>query len=126
MDFTNGSGFCKLYCRFHKWCCGFRKVACFWSNFEQYSVLTICPWSPKQQRRLKKKQKKMAILRVPHQFFFGQLRNPHTIQKFLVWHRKDFSIIMQFTFFYFTLRHLINISMCFFTQNAFVLTEFKP
>ena len=39
---------------FHTFCCGFRKVACFRSNFEQYSVLAICPWNRKQQRRLKK------------------------------------------------------------------------
>ena len=32
----------------------FRKVACSWSNFEQYSVLAICPWRPKQQRRSRK------------------------------------------------------------------------
>ena len=31
-----------------------RKFACFWSTFEQYSVLAICPWNPKQQRRSKK------------------------------------------------------------------------
>ena len=38
---------------FHSFCCGFRKVACFWSDFEQHSVLAICPWNPKQQRRSK-------------------------------------------------------------------------
>ena len=39
---------------FHAFCCGFHKVACFWSDFEQYSVLAICTWNPKQQRRSKK------------------------------------------------------------------------
>ena len=54
VDFTNRSEFRKFCCGFHKFSCGFRKTACFWSNFEQYSVVAICPWNPKQQRRLNK------------------------------------------------------------------------
>ena len=34
-------------------CSGFRKLACFWSDFDQYSVLAICPWNQKQQRSKK-------------------------------------------------------------------------
>ena len=47
-------------CGFHKllqiepFICGFRKVVCFWINFEQHSVLAICPWNPIEQRRSKK------------------------------------------------------------------------
>ena len=37
----------------------------FWRNFEQYSVLAVCPWNSKQQR-----SKKKARLRNPQQFFF--------------------------------------------------------
>ena len=47
-------------------CRGFRKDASFWSNFEQYSDLAICPWNPKQQRR----SKKIAMLRIPRQIQF--------------------------------------------------------
>ena len=39
---------------FHTFFCGFRNVTCFWNNFEHYSVLAICPWNLKQQRRSKK------------------------------------------------------------------------
>ena len=38
---------------FRKYGCGFPKLAYFWSNFERYSVLGICLWNPKQQRRSK-------------------------------------------------------------------------
>ena len=38
----------------HTFCCVFRKVACFSSDFEQRIVLAIRPWNPKQQRRSKK------------------------------------------------------------------------
>ena len=34
---------------FYTFCCGFRKVACFWSDFEQHGVLVNFPWNPKQQ-----------------------------------------------------------------------------
>ena len=34
--------------------CGFYKIACFRSDFEQYSVLATCPWNVKQQRKSKK------------------------------------------------------------------------
>ena len=37
-----------------KCCFGFSNYACFWSNFERYSVLAICFWNPKQQRKSKK------------------------------------------------------------------------
>ena len=47
VDSTNCSGF-------HKYCCGFRKFAYFWSNFERYDDLGICLWNPKQHRRSKK------------------------------------------------------------------------
>ena len=47
IDSTNCSGI-------RKFCCWFREVACFWSIFEHYSVLVICPWNPKQQRTSKK------------------------------------------------------------------------
>ena len=40
--------------RFHTFYFGFRKNACFWSDFEQYSVLAICPWNPKHLIRSKK------------------------------------------------------------------------
>ena len=40
--------------RFDTFCCEFRKFACFWSAFEQYSVLAIRPRNPKQQRKSKK------------------------------------------------------------------------
>ena len=51
---------------FHSFCCGFRKVACFWSDFEQHSVLAICPWNPKKQRRFKK----ITMLWIPRQIWF--------------------------------------------------------
>ena len=35
---------------FRKNSCGFRKFACFLSNFERYNDLSICLWNPKQQR----------------------------------------------------------------------------
>ena len=44
----------------------------FWSSFEQYSVLGICPRNPKQQRR----SKKTAKLRIPRQFWFLPLEEP--------------------------------------------------
>ena len=44
----------KTYSGIYTFNCRFPKVACFGSNFEQYSVLAICPWNPKQQRRSKK------------------------------------------------------------------------
>ena len=44
---TNCSGF-------HKYCCGFRKFAYFWSNFERYNDLGICSWNTKRHRRSKK------------------------------------------------------------------------
>ena len=47
VDSTNCSGF-------HKYCCGFRKFAYFWSDFERYNDLGICLWNPKQHRRSKK------------------------------------------------------------------------
>ena len=47
LDSTNCSGF-------RKYGCGFRKFAYFWRDFEQYSVLGICLWNPKQLRRSKK------------------------------------------------------------------------
>ena len=47
VDSTNRSGF-------HKYCCGFRKFAYFWSNFERYNDLGICLWNAKQHRRSKK------------------------------------------------------------------------
>ena len=47
VDSTNCSGF-------HKHCCGFRKLAYFWSDFERYNDLGICLWNPKQHRRSKK------------------------------------------------------------------------
>ena len=40
---------------FHTFCCRFRKIAYFWSNFEHHKVLDICPWNPKQQKISKKK-----------------------------------------------------------------------
>ena len=42
---------------------GFRKFAYFWSDFERYSVLSICLWNPKQQR-------KEEMLRIPRQIYF--------------------------------------------------------
>ena len=51
VDCTNCSGFRKLCSCFLKFRCGFRKIACFWGNFKQYSVLAICLWNPTQQRR---------------------------------------------------------------------------
>ena len=53
MDSTNGSEFLKFCCGFHKFYFGFRKVDCFWSDFEQYRFLAICP-NPKQQKRSEK------------------------------------------------------------------------
>ena len=50
---TNGSEFLKFCCGFHKFYFGFRKVDCFWSDFEQYRFLAICP-KPKQQKRSEK------------------------------------------------------------------------
>ena len=50
MGSTNCSGFAKYFCRF-------RKIAIFRSGFERYSVLGICLWNPKQQRRSKKSNK---------------------------------------------------------------------
>ena len=47
VDSTNCSGF-------HKHCCGFRKFAYFWSDFERYNGLGICLLNPKQHRRSKK------------------------------------------------------------------------
>ena len=47
VDSTNCSGF-------HKYSCGFRKFAYFWSNFERYNDLDIYLWNPKQHRRSKK------------------------------------------------------------------------
>ena len=47
VDSTNCSGF-------RKYGCEFRKFAYFWSNFERYSVLGICLWNSKQQRRSNK------------------------------------------------------------------------
>ena len=43
VDSTNCSAF-------RKYSCGFRKFACFLSNFERYNDLGICLWNPKQQR----------------------------------------------------------------------------
>ena len=47
VDSTNCSGF-------RKYGSGFRIFVNFWSDFERYSVLIICLWNPKQQRRSKK------------------------------------------------------------------------
>ena len=47
---TNCSGF-------RHYCCGFSKIAYFWSDFERYSVLGICLWNPKQRRRSKRNSK---------------------------------------------------------------------
>ena len=47
VDSTNCSGF-------RKYSCGFRKLAYYGSDFERYSVLGICLWNPKQQRKSKK------------------------------------------------------------------------
>ena len=47
IDSTNCSGFRKFFFSLRKFCCGFRKVACFWSNFQQPSVSAICPWNAK-------------------------------------------------------------------------------
>ena len=43
--------------RFRKYGCGFRKIAYFRRVCERYSVLGICLWNPKQQRRSKKSSK---------------------------------------------------------------------
>ena len=55
MGSTNCSGFRKFGCGLNLiFFCRFRKIDCFWNNFEQYSVLAICPWSSKQRGRSKK------------------------------------------------------------------------
>ena len=35
---------------FRKYSCKFRKIACFFSNFERYNDLGICLWNPKRHR----------------------------------------------------------------------------
>ena len=50
VDSKNCSGF-------RKYGCGFRKIVYFRSDFDQYSVLGICLWNPKQRRRSKKSSK---------------------------------------------------------------------
>ena len=66
---------------FNIFCCGFRKNACFWSNFQQYSVVAICPWNPKQQRRFKKIFKKKQFCGFRDKSDFCLLRNPFTTHK---------------------------------------------
>ena len=62
-------------------CSGFRNFAYFWSDFEKYSVLGVCLWNPKQQRRSNKRipdqrnesedqRNERAMLRIPRQFCF--------------------------------------------------------
>ena len=41
-------------CVFQNFCCRFCQFAWFWSDFEQYNVLVLCLWNPKQQRSWKK------------------------------------------------------------------------
>ena len=40
--------------------------SCFWSNFEQYSVLVISPWNQKLQKWFQK----IAMLWIPRQFYY--------------------------------------------------------
>ena len=74
--------------RFHTFCCGFSKVACFWSNFRQYNVLAIYPWNPKQRRRSKKNSN---VADSATNLIFACCGIHLQLTKCTVWPRNDFA-----------------------------------
>ena len=71
---------------FHTFCCGFRKVACLWRDFEQHSVLAIRPWSRKQQRKPKKNSN---VADSSTNLIISCCRIHLKFTEFTVWPRKD-------------------------------------
>ena len=67
---------CNLCCGFHQNLLRILQSCLCWSDFEQYSLLGICPWNPKQQKNTKRQKCGFRNNSV-----FGLLRNPLTIQK---------------------------------------------